>query len=109
MRIDGTLIEAKRCNIASKPVESVKSVKEATQNQTRRENIKNFVNPSSVIVNVNKPKSALKTGLPYVRNKIGNEITAAKSGIKRVLAINPFNGILETTAKTTGMMHNNSK
>jgi hypothetical protein len=109
MMIDGTLIEANSFNIASKPVESVNSVKEATQNQTRRENVRNLVKPSSVIVNVNTPKSALKTGLPCVMNKIGTEITAAKSGMKRVLAINPFNGILEAKAKTTGIMHNSSK
>ena len=109
MMIEGILRGTSSFNIASKPVESVNNIREATQNQTRTEKTRKLVNPSNVTINMNKPELALKTVVPGVRNRDGTEMTAAKSGIKIVRVIKSFNRNLEAIARITGMIHNSNK
>src|SRR4030042_6526659 len=98
----GTLIVASSFRVLSNPVESISSVREATQNHTRTEKIANFVMPSAVITTFKPLTLAAQTGVPAVRNRTGIEITAAKTGINAVLEKKCLSGIREATAKTIG-------
>jgi len=87
----------------------VKSVNDATQNQTRIENIRNLCNPSSVIDNVNNPRLDEKIEVPSVMNKVGSDIAAANRGIKKTLDKKPRKGIFEASAKTIGITQKNAR
>jgi len=95
--------------VLSNPVESIKRLSEATQNQTRRVNIKNCVTPGAVIAKVTLPMFTVHRGLPVVKNRVGREIKAINKGINRVRVKSCFRGMWEARAKITGIVQMASK
>ncbi len=102
-------MEERSFSIRSNPVDRISSVREATQNQTRTLKTRKRVMPSIVMVRFANPMFALHTGLPAVKNRIGIEIIAAKSGISAVRVKKCLSGIREATAKISGIVHINAK
>lgn len=93
----------------SKPVESISNVSDATQNHTLRVKTRNRIIPSEVNVKVVKPMLAEAMGEPEVRNSIGIEITAAKTGISAVREKKWVSGILDERANTIGITQSMAK
>ncbi len=69
----------------SKPKETTKRVKDATQNHTRMVNTKNFEIPAEVTAKVKSLKFAAAIAWPGVMKRMGIEIIAANAGIQMVL------------------------
>ena len=105
----GILNEARSFNNLSKPIETTRRVKEATQNHTRIENTKNLVTPAEVIAKEKTPKFAAATVCPGVMKRMGMEIKAANTGIQIVLERRCFRGTLDATAIITGIIQINTR
>ena len=82
----GTFMAARSFSVFSKPVESMSNVRDATQNHTRTEKMRNRVIPSVVIAKFMLPRLVAHIGVPAVMKSTGMEMTAANMGIKVVLA-----------------------
>jgi hypothetical protein len=89
-------------SILSKPVDSISKVRDATQNHTLTVNTRKLVNPSAVIVRFAMPMFAVQIALPDVKNNMGREITAAKTGKRAVREKKCLSGIRELTTKIIG-------
>jgi hypothetical protein len=89
-------------SILSKPVDSISKVRDATQNQTLTQNTRKLVNPSAVIVRFAMPMFVVQIALPDVKNNMGREITAAKTGKRAVREKKCLSGIRELTTKIIG-------
>jgi len=105
----GTLIVERRFNILSKPVDSISSVSDATQNHTLTVKTRNRSIPSEVTVRVVMPMLAEARGEPEVKKSIGREITAAKTGIRVVREKKCAMGILDENANTIGIIQSMAK
>ena len=105
----GIFNEAKSFSNLSKPRETTRRVKDATQNHTRTVNTKNFATPAEVMAKVKSLKFAEAIVCPGVMKMMGMEINAAKAGIQTVLERRYFKETLEATAKTKGTMQINAK
>ena len=105
----GTLRVDRSSSILSNPVDKISNVKDATQNQTLVVKTRNRITPSEVIVNVVMLMLAETMGEPEVRNSIGIEIIAAKTGMSVVREKKCLSGILDETAKTIGIKQSMAK
>jgi|WetSurMetagenome_2_1015567.scaffolds.fasta_scaffold09008_4 hypothetical protein len=103
--IGGVLKEDRSLRSLSKPVESTRRLKDATQNQTRIENVSMRCRPSDAIVIVKAPRCVWAMARPGVKNNIGRVIMAANAGTKNVLEMRYRSGILEAIAKMRGTVH----
>jgi hypothetical protein len=88
----------------SKPVDNISNVSDATQNHTLIVKTRNRAIPSEVKVRVVRPMLADTTEEPEVRNSIGREITAAKTGISAVREKKCISGILDENANIIGII-----
>jgi len=93
----------------SKPVDNIINVSDATQNHTLMVKTKNRNIPSEVIVRVVMPMLAETRDEPEVRNSIGREITAAKTGIIAVREKKCMSGILDENANNIGIIQSKAK
>ena len=102
---EGTWRVARSFRVLSKPVESIKRLRDATQNQMRIVNIRNRIIPSAVIAKVMLPMFVVHRGFPVVKKSVGKEIRAINRGISVVRVKRCFKGMREATAKTMGTKH----
>ena len=105
----GTFNAAKSFSVLSKPVESIKRLRVATQNHIRVVNTRNLITPSKVIVKVILPMFVLHMGFPLVKNMAGMDIKAINSGISVVRVKSCFKEMCETKAKTIGNIQISNK
>jgi hypothetical protein len=105
----GTLSVERRFRVLSKPVESIKRLSDATQNQMRNVNTKNCTTPSVVITKFMPLMFAVHRGFPAVKKRVGMEIKAISKGISAVRVKNCFRGIRDAAVKTTGIRQATNK
>jgi hypothetical protein len=87
----------------------MRRLRDATQNHTRTTKIRNWVNPSEVMVRVVMPMFADATGEPLVKKSGGIAIMSAKSGMRVVREKKCRSGIREVVAKIRGMQQIKSR
>jgi hypothetical protein len=87
----------------------MKSERVATQNHTRIVNNAKRLVPSTVTVRLKKLRLALRTGVPWVMNRIGREIKAAKRGTKAFLTKKSFIGTFDASDRIMGIAHISAK